>query len=668
MPTMSPSFPLSADAAPVASPNRTAYLLGAVAAIFVTVAVAAFSLHLAFAEREATLRATVEARLAALATGRAQTLGTWIEGGFQLGNRLVRSDLVQLFVAEHGLAGADAPLDTALAQQLPYMRQVVDEFAAQHDLVSVHLLDAEGDTVAADRDAPPLSAARRNDARAFLAGGGARRAAGPRTIGPSGKETVVDLKMAIPLPQTLDGKSGAAGVLLMTVRADGILGRTLDPSSLDLPGEAAWLRPLAGAGANTGDGRLRDGIAASPPLYPAAEPLADGERFAVTAAVPGADWQVVQGVDRAAALLPLTRFKQAALIATLVGCLLIAAAFLVAWQRQHARHFAEMAGQYKVLAATIQEQRRLLATVASSSYDAIGLKGGDGRYLFANEAFAAMLRHAPNWIVGRRDEEIFAPATVRILAEGERQARTTGLALREAHAVEVAGRERHLHMVQVPVAGEDGSPDGALFVARDVSDLVAERLEHEALMEQLVGAVIRAVELNDPYLLGHTRRLGDTALAIADAMGLAPDERRTLKYAAGLSQIGKMFVPREIVAKPDRHTPEEARLMRTHIDHALKVVEGIDFKLPVAETLAQMHERLDGSGYPHGLEAARIGRLGRILAVADVFCARTQPRGYRDATPPAHVLRVLQDNAERYDPAVVEVLAKGIERAVAAPV
>ena len=280
--------------------------------------------------------------------------------------------------------------------------------------------------------------------------------------------------------------------------------------------------------------------------------------------------------------------------------------------------------------------------------------------MFANEAFAEMLRHAPDRIVGRSDEEVFVPATVRILAEGERQAHVTGLALREAHAVEIAGRERHLHMVQVPVAGEDG---GTLLVARDVSDLVAERLAHEALMEQLVGAVIRAVELNDPYLLGHTQRLGDTALAIAEAMGLGTDERRTLKFAAGLSQIGKMFVPQEIVAKPDRHTPEEARLMRTHIDHALKVVQGIDFKLPVAETLAQMHERLDGSGYPHGLEAAGIGRLGRILAVADVFCARTQPCGYREATPPAHVLRILQENAERYDPAVVKVLAEGIDRA-----
>ena len=79
---------------------------------------------------------------------------------------------------------------------------------------------------------------------------------------------------------------------------------------------------------------------------------------------------------------------------------------------------------------------------------------------------------------------------------------------------------------------------------------------------------------------------------------------------------------REILAKPGRHTEAEQALMRGHVGHAQRVLEGAGLDLPVAEALAQMHERLDGTGYPNGLAGGAIGRVGRVLAVADVYCAR----------------------------------------------
>jgi HD-GYP domain-containing protein (c-di-GMP phosphodiesterase class II) len=96
--------------------------------------------------------------------------------------------------------------------------------------------------------------------------------------------------------------------------------------------------------------------------------------------------------------------------------------------------------------------------------------------------------------------------------------------------------------------------------------------------------------------------------------------------------------------------------MQAHLAHALRVLDGVELDLPVAEAIAQMHERLDGTGYPQGLAGDAIGPAGRVLAVADVFLARTRPRSYRDAAPAAEVLAVLRDHPGRYDGRVVRAL------------
>ena len=77
-----------------------------------------------------------------------------------------------------------------------------------------------------------------------------------------------------------------------------------------------------------------------------------------------------------------------------------------------------------------------------------------------------------------------------------------------------------------------------------------------------------------------------------------------------------------------------------------------------------MHERLDGTGYPNGLAGSAISRVGRVLAVADVCCARTEPRSYRDRLVPELALHLLRENGHRYDPDVVAALAAHVTGAV----
>ena len=137
------------------------------------------------------------------------------------------------------------------------------------------------------------------------------------------------------------------------------------------------------------------------------------------------------------------------------------------------------------------------------------------------------------------------------------------------------------------------------------------------------------VSMRDPYTAAHERRVTVLALAIAGELGL--DEQRTagLALAGDVHDIGKLAVPAEILTKPSRLSPAEFTLIREHPAHGRRILEGIRFEQPVAEIVAQHHERMDGSGYPAGLYGDQILLEARILALADVVEAMAHDRPYR---------------------------------------
>jgi HD-GYP domain-containing protein (c-di-GMP phosphodiesterase class II) len=174
----------------------------------------------------------------------------------------------------------------------------------------------------------------------------------------------------------------------------------------------------------------------------------------------------------------------------------------------------------------------------------------------------------------------------------------------------------------------------------------------------MTRALMRTIEGVDPYLAGHAARVQRFCSAVARRLTLSPRDALTVEIAAAVCQIGKTAIPKEIVAKQGRLTPEEFEIMKTHIHHAVSIISAIDFELPVGDVVARMHERLDGSGYPKGLKGADIGTLGGLLGICDVFCARIEPRSYRHRLKPDEALEVLQQNASRYDANLVAALAE----------
>lgn len=150
-------------------------------------------------------------------------------------------------------------------------------------------------------------------------------------------------------------------------------------------------------------------------------------------------------------------------------------------------------------------------------------------------------------------------------------------------------------------------------------------------IESVVEAMSRVVETRDPYTAGHQRRVADLAKSISSSLGLSVTEVQGIYMASLIHDIGKLYLPAEILVKPIELTNLEFEMVKTHSSVGYDIVKTIAFPWPVAATILQHHERINGSGYPHGLAGKDILLEAKILAVADVVEAMSSNRPYRPA-------------------------------------
>jgi PAS domain S-box-containing protein len=162
---------------------------------------------------------------------------------------------------------------------------------------------------------------------------------------------------------------------------------------------------------------------------------------------------------------------------------------------------------------------------------------------------------------------------------------------------------------------------------------ITERKENEtalmALTEASVDAIATAAEARDPYTAGHQRRVAELSVAIANELGLDPEDIAGIRIAAKIHDVGKLSMPSEILSKPGQLKPTEIALLKEHARAGSDIVRGIHFPWPIADMILQHHERIDGSGYPLGLVGNEILLSAQIIAVADVVEAMSSDRPYR---------------------------------------
>ncbi len=167
---------------------------------------------------------------------------------------------------------------------------------------------------------------------------------------------------------------------------------------------------------------------------------------------------------------------------------------------------------------------------------------------------------------------------------------------------EVHTIEAHAQVVRAP----DGSATRATGVNWDVSARVeAERTRH-IFSRSVITALSAAIESRDPYTAGHQGRVATIASAVAIEMGLDAEAAEGIELGAHIHDIGKIAIVSEILTKPTPLNVLERQMIQTHSQVGHDIAVEIAFERPIAEMILQHHERLDGSGYPAGLQGDAI--------------------------------------------------------------
>lgn len=172
-----------------------------------------------------------------------------------------------------------------------------------------------------------------------------------------------------------------------------------------------------------------------------------------------------------------------------------------------------------------------------------------------------------------------------------------------------------------------------------------------------------ALDLRDNETEGHTQRVAENVLLLADALGVAPEEHIHIYRGALLHDIGKIGIPDRILLKPGPLDAEEWEIMKMHPVHAYNFLNKIPYLNPALDIPHYHHEKWDGSGYPDGLAGEQIPYAARLFAIVDVWDALTSSRPYRPAWERSRAREyVHSQSGKHFDPAIAQVFLQLIEK------
>lgn len=309
----------------------------------------------------------------------------------------------------------------------------------------------------------------------------------------------------------------------------------------------------------------------------------------------------------------------------------------------------------------LRASEKRLRTIIDNEAEGIVVVDADRRILFVNRAAEGILGRKRRGLSGKKFSFPAAPASNRKLVE-----------------MDIARPDGTTATVEVRFIPTEWFGQPANIVSlQDITErknLEEERLRNAAALQsrlvETIEAMGLAVEKRDPYTAGHQRRVANLVQAIGWELGLDKDRVEGMRLGATIHDIGKIFVPAEILNRPGQLSKIEYAIVLTHPEAGYDIVKGIEFPWPVAEMILQHHERLDGSGYPRGLKGDQINLEARILAVADVVEAIASHRPYRPSLGlKAAVSEIVRNRGVLYDPEVVDACVRvleeqGYERAV----
>lgn len=182
---------------------------------------------------------------------------------------------------------------------------------------------------------------------------------------------------------------------------------------------------------------------------------------------------------------------------------------------------------------------------------------------------------------------------------------------------------------------------------------------HDTEIDRLVGAFSDVIDAKSPWTAGHSRRVADTADAMASELNLPANQRLWIRRAALLHDIGKLGLSNTILENTERLSELEQRSYRQHVETGRRILSSIRGFAPLVPLMEAHHEHIDGSGFPCGLSGEQIPIGARIIAVADRFDWLLSGR---DAMPSTHhaMRKIMEQRGSVFDDTCVDALASAV--------
>jgi putative nucleotidyltransferase with HDIG domain len=187
--------------------------------------------------------------------------------------------------------------------------------------------------------------------------------------------------------------------------------------------------------------------------------------------------------------------------------------------------------------------------------------------------------------------------------------------------------------------------------------------EQRTFNQQVVAALVEAVEAKDPYTRGHSDRVRAIAVDVGRELDLTQTDLDHLSWAAVLHDVGKIGVPDAVLCKPGPLTRDEYTFIKVHAERGCEILRHIERLQPCISIVRHHHERFTGGGYPQGISGRAIPLGARIIAVADTYDAMTSSRAYRAGRSHEEaVAEIKRVSGTQLDPNVVDAFLRVCER------
>ncbi len=388
-----------------------------------------------------------------------------------------------------------------------------------------------------------------------------------------------------------------------------------------------------------------------------------GSKVLVTGrAIDGAPWYLVRTVFEDEALAETEDRLSTMLVIFTMLILGVAVTIIAVWRHGTSLRAAELAARHKETADTLQERSEFLKIVTDQQPTSIAVFDAEDKYTFANRVASDGVDISREEMIGKKVASVLGPTHAKEIIEmtnlvrGDYEPRSKITKLTEGEETRVIRSDF------IPLRSPRVESKEVLTVFQDISDVVNERERRERVLRSLVSTLVGFVDRRDPFSANQSRRVAAVAVAIASEMKVTEDVVQTVDIAGNLMNIGKVLVPPELLTKTKNLTKKEMEIIRNSIFASADLLEEVEFDLPVAATLRQIHENWDGSGQPRGLKGIEISEAARIIAVANAFVGMVSPRAYRSALGfSAAVKHLLEDADIRFDRKTVSALINYLE-------